>query len=126
MPTLCVYVCVHVRFCGKRSRSHSRDSRSRSVDSRDRKHHSHKKSKKRHRSRSPDSPYQSYSAPVEKHKKVRIGQGETREGTIYVKYRSLVGWRVVVRGAAVAAMLIDLVPGLQYRSTWERRIAAEV
>lgn len=48
------------------------DSRSRSVDSRDRKHHSHKKSKKRHRSRSPDSPYQSYSAPVEKHKKVRV------------------------------------------------------
>ncbi|CAM9486636.1 unnamed protein product, partial [Ectocarpus sp. 13 AM-2016] len=58
----------------RRSRSRS-VSRSRSLDSRDRsrdrKHHSssHKKSKKRHRSRSPDSPYQSYSAPVEKHKK---------------------------------------------------------
>lgn len=52
------------------SKSRSLDSRDRS---RDRKHHSssHKKSKKRHRSRSPDSPYQSYSAPVEKHKKVR-------------------------------------------------------
>lgn len=51
-------------------------SRSGSMDSRDnRKHHSHshshkKSSKKRHRSLSPDSPYQSYSAPVEKHKKV--------------------------------------------------------
>ena len=58
------------------TRSRSRSiSRSRSFDSRDRKHHSssHKKAKKmRHRSRSPDSPYQPYTAPVEKHKKVSV------------------------------------------------------
>lgn len=62
------------------------DSRSRSVDSRDRKHHSHKKSKKRHRSRSPDSPYQSYSAPVEKHKKV--GEETNLKYAVWVVVRS--------------------------------------